>query len=75
MKEKQKWESVVTELRQAAREKGVTQEMISERTGLIQSNISRMFGLKFTPTLKNIISIASAIGLKVKFEEVRDEND
>ena len=42
-------------------EKGITQEMIAERTGYKQSSISRMLSGRFNPSLKTFINIANAI--------------
>lgn len=66
----QRWEDLVAELRHAAEQKGITQEVIAERTGLLQSNISRLFALKYSPTLKIIVLIAGAINVKIKIEEI-----
>jgi DNA-binding phage protein len=65
------WESLVAELRHIATEKGITQEMIAERTGMIQSNISRIFSLKYSPNLETVVSIASALDVQLKIEEIQ----
>ena len=65
----QRWEDLVSELRHAAEQKSITQEMIAERTGLIQSNISRLFALKYQPNIKTLLLVASAVGVNLKLEE------
>ena len=65
----QRWEDLVAELQHAAEQKAITQEMIAERTGLIQSNISRLFALKYQPNIKTLLLVASAVGVNLKLEE------
>lgn len=43
--------------------------MIARRTGLIQSNISRIFALKYRPTLDTFIKLADALKLKIVIED------
>jgi transcriptional regulator with XRE-family HTH domain len=64
------WESLVIQLRQIAEEKRITQEMIADKTGMLQSNISRIFSLKYVPTLQTIVLIASAIDVELTLEEI-----
>ena len=44
-----------------AKEKGITQEDIAERTGFSRSNVSRMLAGRFAPTLDNFIRLAEAV--------------
>lgn len=44
-----------------AKEKGITHDMIAERTGFDRSNISRMLAAKYSPTLDNFIKLAEAV--------------
>ena len=50
-------------LAQVAREKGITQEMISEKTGFTQPNVSRMLQGKYSPSLDNFMKIAESVGV------------
>lgn len=52
-------------LKEIAKEKGITQQEIAEKTGLHQSNIARVFSVKFIPSFKNFIAIAKAIGIEI----------
>lgn len=65
----QRWEDLVAELRHAAEKKKITQLEIAQRTGLLQTNISRIFLLKYQPTVKTILLIAEAVGVNLKIEE------
>lgn len=64
------WKVYVLLLKEVALEKKITQELISDRTGLIQSNVSRIFALKYRPTLDTYLKIADAIGLRIRIEDI-----
>lgn len=53
-------------LKQIAREKGLTEIKISEKSGFIQPNVNRMFSGKYMPTLDNFIRLGEAIGVRVE---------
>ncbi len=59
------WKVLVLRLKEIADNKGITQLEISERTGMLQSAVSRFFSLKFKPTLETFLQVAQA--LKVNF--------
>jgi predicted XRE-type DNA-binding protein len=44
----------------------ISQGQIAEKTGFIQSNISRMLSGKYPPTLDNLIALCNAVGLKIE---------
>ncbi|MBN2747365.1 MAG: helix-turn-helix transcriptional regulator [Bacteroidales bacterium] len=44
-----------------AREKGITQEQIAEKTGFKRSNVSRMLSGAYSSSLDNFIKLAEAI--------------
>lgn len=69
------WKVLVLMLKNIAEEKGITQEQIAERSGLLQSNISRVFSLKYSPTLQTFIAIASAIEVNFFFEDREDKTE
>ncbi len=52
---------MLKELEKVVIEKGITLTEISEKSGLIESNISRIFAGKFSPTLDNYLKIKRAI--------------
>lgn len=63
------WKVLVLTLKNIAEDKGITQETISERTGFTQSNISRIFSLRYCPTLQTFLAIATAIEINFFFED------
>lgn len=65
----QQWELLVLLLKKTAREKGITQHEIAERTGLQQGNVARTFALKYCPTLKTFIQIARALDVELQIGE------
>ncbi len=44
-----------------AKEKGISQKEIAEKTGFTESNVSRMLAGKYPPTLDNFIKLAEAV--------------
>jgi len=69
------WKAFVLFLSEIAKSKGITQEMISERTGLHQSNISRMFQLRYCPSLDNWLKIVKAVEVNIFFEDRNSKTD
>lgn len=65
---KNNWKQIISDLKSIAAEKGITQEEIAEKTGLIQSNISRLFSLKYCPTLNTLALICDAVGVEIKIK-------
>lgn len=48
-------------LHKLAKEKGITQEVIAQRTGFSSNNVNRMLQGRYSPTLDNFIRLAEAI--------------
>lgn len=65
----QQWRLQVLLLKEIAESKGVTQKEIADQTGLLQSNISRFFGAKYTPRFDIFLQIAKAVGVNFYFED------
>lgn len=67
----QQWVLLVLLLQEIAIEKYGTgyQTIIAEETGLQKSNISRIFSLKYAPSLKNFLLISKAIKINFFFED------
>lgn len=59
------WKSLILKISDIAFEKlGVGwQKKLAEITSLQPSNVSRIFSLKYTPSLKNLVLITSSLGL------------
>ena len=71
----EQWMLLVLLLKEIADKKGITQGQIAEKTGLIQSNISRFFSLKYKPTLDTFLQVSKAIKVNFFFENQEDKTD
>lgn len=71
----EQWMLLVLLLKEIAEKKGITQGQIAEQTGLIQSNISRFFSLKYKPTLDTFLQVAKAIKVNFFFKDQEDKTD
>lgn len=69
------WQILVQLLKEIAEEKGITQLEIAEKTGYQQSNISRIFSLRYTPRLDVFLNIAKAVGVNFFFEDKDSTTD
>ena len=69
------WKMLVLLLKEIADQKGISQNEISEQTGMLQSAISRFFSLKFKPTLDTFLQIAKAVKVNFFFEDQENETD
>ncbi|MBX9886685.1 MAG: helix-turn-helix transcriptional regulator [Flavobacteriaceae bacterium] len=68
LNENERWKLLVLRLKEEADKKKITQEEIARKTGLIQSNISRFFSLKYCPNMSTFILISKALGITLKME-------
>ena len=71
----EQWMLLVLLLKEIADKKGITQVQIAEQTGLIQSNVSRFFSLKYKPTLDTFLQVAKAIKVNFFFEDKDSKTD
>lgn len=73
----QQWKLLVLLLKEIAVEKHGTgwQTYLAEHTPFAQSNISRMFGLKYTPSFKNFLIIAKVLNVNFFFEDKDNTSD
>ncbi|WP_026755042.1 helix-turn-helix transcriptional regulator [Sediminibacter sp. Hel_I_10] len=73
----QQWKLLVLLLKEIAIDKHGTgwQTHLADKTKFAQSNISRMFGLKYTPSLKNYLIIAKALDVNFFFESKDSDTD
>ena len=69
------WKVLVLLLKEIADNKGITQLEISERTGMLQSAVSRFFSLKFKPTLETFLQVAQALKVNFFFEDQENKTD
>lgn len=73
--ENQQWQLLVLLLKEIAIQKGLKQEDIAEKSGLLQSNVSRFFSLKYKPTLDTFLQVAKAIKVNFFFEDQESKTD
>lgn len=71
----QQWKLLVLLLKYIAEAKGITQIEIAEKTGLKQSNVSRLFSLKYPPTLRVFLQIVTALEVNFFFEDKENKTD
>lgn len=48
-------------IREQMTTKGITQEMLSKKTGFTQSNISRLLNAKYSPSIDNFLILCEAV--------------
>lgn len=66
---KHQWQQIVIRLKEAAKEKGISQIDIAKKTGLKAPNISRALNLKKCPTLPTLLLIANAVGVEINVNQ------
>ena len=69
------WKVLVLLLKEIADQKGISQNEISEKTGMLQSAVSRFFSLKFKPTLDTFLQVAQALKVNFFFEDQEGKTD
>jgi len=62
-------EEIIAKLKLIAKEKGITTYKLAELTGMKQSNIARVFSVKYQPNLKTLCEIAKALGVEIEIIE------
>lgn len=71
----EQWKLLVLILKEIADSKGISQNQIAESTGLLQSNVSRFFSLKYKPTLPTFLIIAKSVKVNFFFEDQESKTD
>jgi transcriptional regulator with XRE-family HTH domain len=61
---------ITTAIRQQMKKKGISQKSISEKTGLPQSNISRIFNENYDVNYTTLCRIVKAIGCEIVLKDV-----
>lgn len=69
------WKALVLLLQEIAKDKGISQIEIAEKTGITQSNVSRIFSLKYCPKLETFLAISQAVGVNFFFESKDSPTD
>ena len=60
--------AIIQAMIDARKSSGITQKQLSERTGITQSEISKMENGSGNPSLKTMQRLASGMGMKLKVE-------
>ncbi len=71
----EQWQLLVLILKEIADQKNITQQEIADKSGLLQSNVSRFFSLKYKPTLDTFLQVAKAIKVNFFFEDQEDKSN
>lgn len=74
-RENGQWQLLVLLLKEIAESKGITQQQIADDTGLIRSNVSRFFSLRYKPTLDTFLQVAKAVKVNFFFEDKESKTD
>ena len=69
------WMVLVLILKKIAKSKNITHAQIADKIGLHTSNITRIFSLKYCPSLKIFIAIAKAVEVNFFFEDMESTTD
>ena len=62
--------SVIEAMLKARKESGLTQKQLSERTGIAQTDISKLERGNGNPSIRTLQRLAAGMGMKVKIEFV-----
>ena len=63
------WQHIVTQLAAIAQKKGISSYKLAELSGIRQPNISRLFSLRYSPTLKVLQRVAAALEVEIVLAE------
>ena len=63
--------AIIQAMIDARKESGITQKELSERTGIAQSDISKLERGNANPSLRTLQRLAEGMGMKLKIEFVR----
>ena len=63
--------AIIQAMIDARKESGLTQKELSERTGIAQSDISKLEHGNANPSLRTLQRLAEGMGMKLKIEFVR----
>lgn len=60
---------LLSTLKERAKEKGITEQQIADKTGFIQSNVNRLFAGKYSPLLDNFLELADVVGYHIELKQ------
>lgn len=71
----QHWKILILFLRKIAESKNISQKEIANRTGMLRTNVNRIFNLQYCPKLNTFLAIANAIGINFFFSDKEDKTE
>lgn len=74
-KQSEHWKVLVLLLKEIAEDKGISQQQIADEAGLVQSNVSRLFSLKYKPNLDVFLKVAQAVKVNFFFEDQEGKSE
>lgn len=67
--ENQDWKLFVLTLKEAANKKEISQQKLSDLTGIKRTSINRFFSLKHSPNINTFLKISEALGVDFIFQD------
>jgi transcriptional regulator with XRE-family HTH domain len=71
--ENEHWKVLVLLLKEVAEQKNLTQQQVADTVGITQSNLSRLFAVKYKPNLDLFLRVANAVGLHVYLDNKKQK--
>lgn len=71
----EQWKLLVLLLKNIAEDKGITHQQIADETGLLKSNVTRVFAVRYRPNLEVFLKIAQAVKVNFFFEDKESKTD
>ena len=62
-------------LKEICEQRGISQQELADMTGFKQSHVSRLFGLKYAPSMRTFMTVVHALQLNVFFQSREDKDD
>lgn len=65
--------SVLADYIALRKQRGITQQEIAERTGMMRTNVVRIESGKYVPTIEVLVKLAAALDMELEVRMVRKE--
>ncbi len=69
------WKLIMYTLKDIALQKGITHQDIADATGLIRSNVTRIFAGRYCPSMDMVIKVAASVGVNIFLEDKDGTSD
>lgn len=67
------WKLLVLMIYFTAKSKNITHDELAQRAGVHRSHVTRVFGLKYCPSLDIYIRLTNAVGLRLFMEDMDED--